>query len=152
MLKKLKKKSLEAQTQWGELMSQIEETLGGLRIIKAFCAEKQVTERFVKQNNVFRNTTIKIGRRQSLAHPMSEFLGTLTIVIVLWYGGSLILSGSSSIDAASFIYFLIIFYSIINPAKEFFKGYYAVQKGLAAMDRVDLFLTSPNPIVDPENP
>lgn len=150
--KKLKKSSLNAQNQWGSLMAQIEETLGGLRIIKAFIAEGKVSYRFAHANNEFRAISNRIARRQALAHPMSEFLGTVTIAIVLWYGGSLILSGSSSIDAAAFIYYLVIFYSIINPAKEFSKASYAVQRGLAAMERVDKILSAKNEILDPANP
>ncbi|MEG0949435.1 MAG: ABC transporter ATP-binding protein [Bacteroidales bacterium] len=150
--KKLKRSSLEAQNQWGALMSQIEETLGGLRIIKAFNAEKKVEKRFAEGNNCFRDISNRIARRQALAHPMSEFLGTVTIAIVLWYGGSLIISGSSTIDAASFIYYLVIFYSIINPAKEFSKASYAVQRGLAALERVDKILKAKNEITNPEHP
>lgn len=150
--KKLKRSSLEAQNQWGSLMSQIEETLGGLRIIKAFNAEKKVNVRFEGGNDSFRDISNRIARRQALAHPMSEFLGTMTIAIVLWYGGSLIISGSSQIDAASFIYYLVIFYSIINPAKEFSKASYAVQRGLAALERVDKILKAKNEIINPEHP
>ena len=128
---KLKRKSLEGQQQWGGLMSQIEETLGGLRIIKAFNAEKKIQARFESSNDRFRRTTIRIYRRQQMAHPMSEFLGTATIAIVLWYGGTLILSNHSTIDASTFIYYLVIFYSIINPAKDLSKSVYAIQKGLA---------------------
>ena len=111
-------------------MSQIEETLGGLRIIKAFNAEKKIQARFENSNDRFRRTTIRIYRRQQMAHPMSEFLGTATIAIVLWYGGTLILSNHSTIDASTFIYYLVIFYSIINPAKDLSKSVYAIQKGL----------------------
>ena len=150
--KKLKRKSLDAQNQWGALMAQIEETLGGLRIIKAFNAEHKVTGRFEGANNDYRRISNRIARRQALAHPMSEFLGTTTIAIVLWYGGSLIISGTSSIDAASFIYYLVIFYSIINPAKEFSKASYAVQRGMAAMQRVDKILSAKNDITDPAHP
>ncbi len=150
--KKLKRRSLEGQNKWGDLMSIIEETLGGLRIVKAFNAEGKMTYRFHKENQTFYKISNRINRRQALAHPMSEFLGTFTIAIVLWYGGSLILSGTSSIDAASFIYYLIIFYSIINPAKELSKASYAIQKGLASMVRVDLILNAENPIKDAEHP
>lgn len=150
--KKLKRKSLEAQQQWGELMSQIEETLGGLRIIKAFNAERKIEHRFDRTNNGFRRTVNRISRRQALAHPMSEFLGTVTIAIVLWYGGSLILNGDSAIDATMFIYYLLVFYSIINPAKEFSKAGYAVQRGLASMERVDKILLTENPIKSPTHP
>ena len=150
--KKLKRRSLEGQNQWGQLMSIIEETLGGLRIIKAFNAEAKMIKWFHAENNVFYKISNRINRRQALAHPMSEFLGTCTICIVLWYGGSLILSCTSSIDAASFIYYLVIFYSIINPAKDLSKAAYSIQKGLASMVRVDLILSAVNPIQDPEKP
>ena len=150
--KKLKRRSLEGQQQWGALMSQIEETLGGLRIIKAFNAEKKIQDRFERANEQFRQTTTRVYRRQQMAHPMSEFLGTATIAIVLWYGGSLILSNNSSIDAATFIYYLVIFYSIINPAKDLSKAAYAIQKGLASMTRIDKILMAQSDINDPEQP
>lgn len=150
--KKLKRRSLEGQQQWGALMSQIEETLGGLRIIKAFNAEKKIQDRFERANELFRQTTTRVYRRQQMAHPMSEFLGTATIAIVLWYGGSLILSNNSSIDAATFIYYLVIFYSIINPAKDLSKAAYAIQKGLASMTRIDKILMAQSDINDPEQP
>lgn len=150
--KKLKRKSLEGQQQWGFLMSQIEETLGGLRIIKAFNAEKKIQERFEKSNERFRRLTNRIYRRQQMAHPMSEFLGTATIVVVLWYGGTLILSNNSPIDAPTFIYYLVIFYSIINPAKDLSKSVYTIQKGLASMERVDKILKAETEIHDPASP
>lgn len=150
--KKLKRKSLEGQQQWGFLMSQIEETLSGLRIIKAFNAERKIQERFERSNEAFRRLTNRVYRRQQLAHPMSEFLGTATIAIVLWYGGSLILSANSPIDAPTFIYYLVIFYSIINPAKDLSKSVYAIQKGLASMERVDKILQAERTILDPERP
>lgn len=150
--KRLKRKSLQGQQQWGVLMSNIEETLGGLRIIKAFNAEDKVRYRFHEGNERFYHITNSVQRRQSLAHPMSEFLGTITIAIVLCFGGTLILSGNSSMDAASFIYYLVIFYSIINPAKDLSKAAYSIQKGLASMVRVDAILDATNPIQDPENP
>lgn len=150
--KKLKRRSLEGQQQWGALMSQIEETLGGLRIIKAFNAEKKIQDRFERANELFRQTTTRVYRRQQMAHPMSEFLGTATIAVVLWYGGSLILSNNSSIDAATFIYYLVIFYSIINPAKDLSKAAYAIQKGLASMTRIDKILMAQSDINDPEQP
>lgn len=150
--KSLKRKSLEGQTQWGVLMSMIEEVLGGLRVVKAFNAETMVSGRFHAENDEFFHISNRVMRRQSLAHPMSEFLGTTAIAIVLWFGGTLILSGSSSMNAASFIYYMVIFYSIINPAKDFTKGAYAVQKGLASMERVDRILNAVNPITDPEHP
>lgn len=150
--KKLKRKSLDGQQQWGLLMSQIEETLSGLRIIKAFNAEKKIQERFEKNNDYFRRLTNRIYRRQQMAHPMSEFLGTVTIVVVLWYGGTLILSNNSPIDASTFIYYLVIFYSIINPAKDLSKSVYTIQKGLASMERVDKILKAETDIHDPEHP
>lgn len=150
--KRLKRKSFEGQQQWGTLMSNIEETLGGLRIIKAFNAENKVRNRFHRENNVFFSISNKVARRQSLAHPMSEFLGTVSIAIVLWFGGALILNGVSSINAASFIYYMVIFYSIINPAKDLSKAMYSIQKGLASMERVDKILNADNPIKDPKNP
>ncbi len=150
--KNLKRKSFEAQSQWGGLMSQIEETLSGLRIIKAFNAEKKIGQRFRSSNEEYRRTSMRVFRRQQLAHPMSEFLGTATIAIVLWYGGSLILQDNSSIDAATFIYYLTIFYSLINPAKELSKASYTIEKGLASMERIDKILLAESDIVDPINP
>lgn len=150
--KRLKRSSLETQQQWGLLLSNIEETLSGLRIIKAFNAEEKVSTRFHNGTQRFFVLANRVNRRHALAHPMSEFLGTLTIAIVLWFGGSLIISGNSSITAPEFIYYLVIFYSIINPAKELSKAMYTIQKGLASMDRVDVILNAVNPIADPQNP
>jgi ATP-binding cassette subfamily B protein/subfamily B ATP-binding cassette protein MsbA len=150
--KTLKRKSLLGQSQWGALMSQIEETLSGLRIIKAFNAEKKIRQRFEQMNETFRRTTNRIYRRQQLAHPMSEFLGTATIVVILWYGGSLILGNNSPIDASTFIYYLVIFYSIINPAKDLSKATYAIQKGLASVERVDKILGAESDIKSPTDP
>lgn len=150
--KKLKRTSTKGQEQWGGLMSQIEETLSGLRIIKAFNAEKKISKRFYKSNDEFRGTTNRINRRQQMAHPMSEFLGTATVAIVLWYGGSLILSENSPIDAPNFIYYLVIFYSLINPAKDLSKSVYSIQKGLASMDRVDKILKAESNIQDSVDP
>jgi ATP-binding cassette subfamily B protein/subfamily B ATP-binding cassette protein MsbA len=151
--KTLKRKSLTGQEQWGYLMSQIEETLSGLRIIKAFNAEKKIQERFEKSNNTFRRTTNRIYRRQQMSQPMSEFLGTFTIAIVLWYGGSLILKDNSgAISASTFIYYLVIFYSLINPAKDLSKAAYAIQKGLASMMRIDKILMAETNIKDPAEP
>ena len=130
----------------------VEETLGGLRIIKAFNAERKIQSRFERSNETFREITNKVYRRQQMAHPMSEFLGTATIAIVLWYGGSLILSANSPIDAPTFIYYLVIFYSIINPAKDLSKSVYAIQKGLASMERVDKILKAEVGIKEKENP
>lgn len=150
--KRLKRKSLEGQTQWGVLMANIEETLGGLRIIKAFNAEGKVKKRFHAENQTFYNISNKVARRQALAHPMSEFLGTAAIAIILWFGGSLILSGDTTLDAPAFIYYMVIFYSIINPAKDLSKAAYSIQKGLASMERVDKILNARNPIQDPADP
>ena len=133
-------------------MSNIEECLGGLRIIKAFNAEEKVRSRFRRDNEAYFHLSNRITRRQNLAHPMSEFLGTMAIAIVLWFGGSLILTGASSMNAASFIYYMVIFYSIINPAKDLSKAVYSIQKGLAAMVRVDKILSAENPIKDPAKP
>lgn len=150
--KKLKRTSFEAQNKWGELMAQIEETLSGLRIIKAFNAEKKISRRFFKGSDEFMRMSGRIAKRQFLAHPMSEFLGTVTIAIVLWFGGTLILNQTGIIDAATFIMYLTIFYSVINPAKEFSRSAYAVQRGLASMERIDKILEAENEILDPENP
>ncbi len=150
--KKLKRKSLEAQGKWSDTMAQLEETLGGLRIIKAFIAEKKMVDRFTKCSNEYRDATNRVATRQALAHPMSEFLGTLLIVIVLWFGGSLILGNHSSIDAPTFIFYMVILYSVINPLKEFSKAGYNIPKGLASMERVDKILQAENPIKEIENP
>lgn len=150
--KRLKRNSLENQQQWGLILSNIEETLGGLRIIKAFTAEEKVKERFHRENQQLYKLSCRLSRRQSLAHPMSEFLGTITIAIVLWFGGTLILHGSSSITAPSFIYYMVIFYSIINPAKDLSNAAYNIQRGLASMERVDLIMKAENNIQDPEHP
>lgn len=150
--KSLKRKSLQLQNQWGSILSNIEETIGGLRIVKAFNAEKKVRARFRTGTQRFYVLSNTVARRQSLAHPMSEFLGTATIAIVLWFGGTLILSGNAGIDAPMFIYYLVIFYSIINPAKELSKAAYSIQKGMASMERVDKILKAENPIADPADP
>ena len=150
--KKLKRQSLEAQAKWSDTMSQLEETLGGLRIIKAFIAGNKMINRFLKCSNEFRDATNKVATRQALAHPMSEFLGTTMIVIVLWFGGSLILSSHSSIDASTFMVYLTILYSVINPLKEFSKAGYNIPKGLASMERVDKILKAENKIVEIPNP
>ena len=149
---RLKRKSLEAQQQWGQILSTTEETLGGLRIIKAFNAEKKMESRFHDETQWFYKISNAIQRRHSLAHPMSEFLGTAAISILLWFGGTLILSGDSTIDAAGFIYYMVIFYSIINPAKDLSKAGYSIQKGMASMERIDKILCAENPICDPEKP
>ncbi len=150
--RKLKSQSVVAQAQWGDIMSQLDETLGGLRIIKAFIAERKMSARFAKINNDFRDAMNEMVIRQSSAHPMSEFLGTCVIVIVLWFGGALILNSYSPINAAMFIFYLVILYSIINPLKEFSKAFYNVPLGLASMERIDMILKAENPIKDPENP
>ncbi|MBD5225001.1 MAG: ABC transporter ATP-binding protein [Bacteroidales bacterium] len=150
--KALKRQSLAQQNQWGVLMSNIEECLGGLRIIKAFNAEKKVEDRFHRENQEFYRLSNRIARRQALAHPMSEFLGTCAVAIVLWFGGTLILGGGAHIDAADFIFYMTIFYSLINPAKDLSKAMYSIQKGLASMERVDKILDADNPIKDPHAP
>lgn len=150
--RKLKSQSVVAQGQWGDIMSQLDETLGGLRIIKAFIAERKMSERFAKINNGFRDAMNAMVIRQSSAHPMSEFLGTCVIVIVLWFGGALILNQYSLIDAAMFIFYLVILYSIINPLKEFSKAFYNIPLGLASMERIDMILKAENHIKEPEKP
>ena len=150
--RKLKSQSVVAQGQWGDIMSQLDETLGGLRIIKAFIAERKMSERFAKINNGFRDAMNAMVIRQSSAHPMSEFLGTCVIVIVLWFGGALILNQYSPIDAAMFIFYLVILSSIINPLKEFSKAFYNIPLGLASMERIDMILKAENHIKEPEKP
>ena len=150
--KKLKRKSLEAQGKWSDTMSQLEETLGGLRIIKAFIAEDKMVDRFKQCSDELRVATNKVAIRQSLAHPMSEFLGTLLIVLVLWFGGLLILGDGTSMEASTFIFYMVILYSIINPLKDFAKAGYNIPKGLASMERVDKILKAENPIKEPVNP
>ncbi len=151
--RKLKRQSSTAQAQWGDIMSQLDETLGGLRIIKAFIAEGKMAARFAKTNNDYRDAMNAMVIRQSSAHPMSEFLGTCVIVIVLWFGGSLILGTDyAPMDAATFIFYMVILYSIINPLKEFAKAFYNVPLGLASMDRIDMILKAENPIKEPANP
>lgn len=150
--KKLKAKSLAAQDKWGEILSTAEETIGGLRVIKAFNAERLMERRFGTETQDFYRINNSVYRRTALAHPMSEFLGTAAVAIILWFGGSLILSGDSTIDAAAFIYYMVMFYSIINPAKELSRTSYTVQKGMGAKLRIDKILDAVNPIADPENP
>ena len=144
--KKLKKESLEAQGKWSDTMSQLEETLGGLRIIKAFIAEDKMMDRFTKVSNDLRKASMKVATRQALAHPVSEFLGTVMIMMVLWFGGTLILSEASPIDAPTFIFYMVILYSVLNPLKEFAKAGYNIPKGLASMERVDKILKAENNI------
>lgn len=150
--RKLKRKSLKAQQMWGAALATIEETLGGLRVIKAFNAESVLDRRFRNQTQAYFRLMQGVERRTTMAHPMSELLGTTAIAIVLWFGGSLILSGQSGLDAASFIYYMVIFYSIINPAKDLSKATYTIQKGLASLTRVDRILNAENPIQDPAHP
>ena len=148
----LKRKSLVAQNLWSDLMSQVEETLGGLRIIKAFNAEHKMNKRFLDSNNLYRDTISRVNTRQQMAHPMSEFLGTVLIVIVLWFGGTLILQNNSTITAPSFIFYLVMLYSLINPLKEFSKASYNIPKGLASMERVDKILMAENKMPVVANP
>jgi ABC-type multidrug transport system fused ATPase/permease subunit len=150
--RKLKHSSKKGQEETGEILSQIEETIGGLRVVKAFNAENKLTKRFAELNERTRRTFNSINRRYEMAHPMSEFLGTIVIAIVLWYGGVLILHERSSIDAASFIYYMVIFYSIINPVKDLSKASYTIQKGLASLERIDKILDARNNIKDPKEP
>lgn len=150
--KSLKRNSLDAQNLWGGVMSMIEETLGGLRIIKAFTSELWMQSRFLESNNRHRHSLMRLFRRQQLAHPMSEFLGTITIAIVLWYGGVLIVDGDSGIKASTFIYYLVIFYSLINPLKELSKASYTIRKGLGSMERIDKILLAENSIREPQEP
>ena len=149
--RKLKQNSKEAQALWSDTMSQVEETLGGLRIIKAFCAEEKMNERFADVNDRQRASVMRVNKRQQLAHPMSEFLGTVMIVIVLWFGGILVLN-NSTLSGPTFIYYLVILYSIINPLKEFSKAGYNIPKGLASMERINKILKAENPIREKPNP
>ena len=149
--RKLKARSIKAQSLWSDTMSQVEETLGGLRIIKAFCAEGKMNSRFDSINSEYRNHIKRVNIRQQMAHPMSEFLGTVMIVIVLWFGGVLVLN-NQTIEAPTFIYYLIILYSIIQPLKDFSKAGYNIPKGLASMERVDKILLAENNIKEPEKP
>ena len=150
--RKLKQNSIKAQSLWSDTMSQVEETLGGLRIIKAFCAEEKMNDRFGRINSAYRNDIMKVNTRQQMAHPMSEFLGTVMIVIVLWFGGILVLSGDSMLSGPTFIYYLVMLYSIINPLKDFSKAGYNIPKGLASMERIDKILNANNDIVETPSP
>lgn len=150
--KKLKRQSLEAQSKWSDTMSQLEETLGGLRIIKAFIAEDKMSDRFSKVTDELRKASGKVAVRQSLAHPVSEFLGTIMIMIVLWFGGTLILSEAAPFDAPTFIYYMVILYSVLNPLKEFSRAGYNIPKGLASMERVDKILKAENNIKEAASP
>lgn len=150
--KKLKSNSLFAQSKWSDGISQIEETLGGLRIIKAFIAEKKMENRFTKVNNEYRSAALKVAIRQSAAHPVSEFLGTCMITLVLWFGGYLIFSGNSSIEASDFIYYLVMLYSTLQPIKDLSKAGYSIQKGLASMERINKILDAENNIKELPSP
>ena len=149
--RQLKQDSVKAQSLWSDTMSQVEETLGGLRIIKAFCAEKKMNKRFDAINSAYRNDLMRVNIRQSSAHPMSEFLGTVMIVIVLWFGGVLVLN-NQTITGPTFIYYMVILYSIINPLKEFSKAGYSIPKGLASMERIDKILKAENTIKEVAKP
>ena len=144
--RKLKHQSLDAQNKWSEIMAQLEETLGGMRIIKAFTAEHKMTDRFDRCTNDYRNASSRVAVRQASAHPVSEFLGTALIVLVLWYGGTLIFSDHSPIDAPTFIFYMVILYSIIQPLKDFSKASYSIPKGMASVERVNKILNAVNPI------
>ena len=150
--RKLKAKSIKAQSLWSDTMSQVEETLGGLRIIKAFCAEGKMNQRFDAVNTDYRNHIMRVNIRQQMAHPMSEFLGTVMIIIVLWFGGTLVLSDNPVISGPTFIYYLVMLYSIINPLKDFSKAGYNIPKGLASMERVDKILMAEIDIKEPAEP
>ena len=149
--RKLKAQSIKAQALWSDTMSQVEETLGGLRIIKAFCAEKKMNRRFDQINTAYRNDIMRVNIRQSSAHPMSEFLGTIMIIIVLWFGGVLVLN-NHTLSGPIFIYYMVMLYSIINPLKDFSKAGYNIPKGLASMERVDKILMAENTIKEPQSP
>ena len=150
--KKLKRKSLEAQDKWSETMAQLDETLGGLRIIKAFIAEDKMKERFANTANAYRKAYSKVAIRQASAHPVSELLGSIMIMIVLWFGGTLILSDRAPIDASTFIFYMTILYSVLAPLKEFSRAGYNIPKGLASMERVDKIMDAENDIKEPANP
>ena len=149
--RKLKRRSIEAQALWSDTMSQVEETLGGLRIIKAFCAEKTMNDRFDRINSHYRDDIMRVNTRQAMAHPMSEFLGTVMIIIVLWFGGILVLNGHA-LTGPAFIYYMVILYSIIQPLKDFSKAGYNIPKGLASMERIDKILKAENHIKEPTQP
>ena len=150
--RKLKQGSITAQALWSDTMSQVEETLGGLRIIKAFCAEAIMNQRFQKVNSMYRNDIMRVNIRQQMAHPMSEFLGTIMIIVVLWFGGTLVLGKYPVISGPTFIYYLVILYSILNPLKEISKAGYSIAKGLASMERIDKILMAESAIKEVEQP
>ena len=150
--RKLKRTSKEAQNYWGTLLAQLDETLGGLRIIKAFLAEGKMKQRFADINNTYRNATMRMTIRQSAAHPASEFMGTCIIVIVMWAGGYIILNGTSGMEGATFIYYLVMLYNILNPIKDLSKAYYNIPVGMGCWERVDKILSAENPIKEPPTP
>ena len=150
--RKLKQGSITAQALWSDTMSQVEETRGGLRIIKAFCAEAIMNQRFQKVNSMYRNDIMRVNIRQQMAHPMSEFLGTIMIIVVLWFGGTLVLGKYPVISGPTFIYYLVILYSILNPLKEISKAGYSIAKGLASMERIDKILMAESAIKEVEQP
>ncbi len=150
--RKLKHQSLDAQNKWSDTMAQLEETLGGMRIIKAFGAERKMYDRFDRSTNEFRTASNRVAIRQASAHPVSEFLGTALIVLVLWYGGTLVFSDHSPIDAPTFIFYMVILYSIIQPLKDFSKASYSIPKGMASVERVNKILNAVNPITEPAHP
>ena len=150
--RKLKQGSITAQALWSDTMSQVEETLGGLRIIKAFCAEAIMNQRFQKVTSMYRNDIMRVNIRQQMAHPMSEFLGTIMIIVVLWFGGTLVLGKYPVISGPTFIYYLVILYSILNPLKEISKAGYSIAKGLASMERIDKILMAESAIKEVEQP
>ena len=149
--RRLKARSIKAQTLWSDTISQVEETLGGLRIIKAFCAEEKMNDRFNRINTEYRRQIMRVNTRQQLAHPMSEFLGTVMIVVVMWFGGMLVLN-QHVLDGSIFVYYMVILYSIIQPLKDFSKAGYSIPKGLASMERIDKILQAEIAIQDPEQP
>ena len=150
--RKLKSQSASVQHRWGDIIAHLDETLGGLRIIKAFIAEKKMSQRFYEKNNQYRKEMTEMVVRQNAAHPMSEFLGTSIIVVVLWFGGWLILNGTNMIDASTFIFYMVILYSVINPLKDLSKASYQIPHGLASMDRIDFILKADNPIKELAKP
>lgn len=150
--KKLKARSLEVQSKWSEILAQFDETLGGLRVIKAFIAEDKMKDRFKNTANSYRHSHMKVQVRQASAHPVSEFLGTAMIMLVLWFGGTLILSNTSPIDAPTFIFFMVILYSVLNPLKELSKAGYAIPKGIASIERVNAILNAENDITEIDDP
>ena len=150
--RKLKSQSAVVQKRWGDIIAQLDETLGGLRIIKAFIAEKKMSQRFYEKNSQYRKEMTEMVVRQNAAHPMSEFLGTSIIVVVLWFGGWLILNGTNMIDASTFIFYMVILYSVINPLKDLSKASYQIPHGLASMDRIDFILKADNPIKELAKP